>query len=282
MSKKMVEIALEFARRGYYVIPIAPDGKKPCINFADKPAMSSAQIVEHWGLHPNDMIALRTVNHFVIDVDKHNGVDGTKALDSIPKDLLPPTYTEFTPTGGIHFLYKKPENFSLKPLQMIGLFAGIDIKAHPNSYAIVAPSVSVKGKYVAGQPFKLTTAPLALIDYLQEIHDKKEQISGGTLRDGNSNDKFAATSWTGNLINELAASYEVGSRNDTIAYLTGKLLRTGADLDSIATLLEFVNKRFYREIEGRKVPAPLDERELSKTFNSILQRELSKNAKDGF
>ena len=93
-----------------------------------------------------------------------------------------------------------------------------------------------------------------------------------------ANSNFVANSWTGKLINEIAQSYEAGNRNNTIAYLTGKLLRAGADGEAILIILHDVNRRFFRKLDnGSKVPAPLSEAEITRTFNSILRSEVSKD-----
>lgn len=281
ISKSMLETAVDLASRGFYVIPIASNGKKPCISFADKPALDERAIREHWSRHPSDMVALRTVNHFVIDIDRHGTTNGFDSLDKFPPELLANTYAETTPANGLHIYYKKPDNFDLRPLQMINLFAGIDIKAHPNSYTIVAPSRSSKGIYKAlnSNLDEMKVAPWPLVDFLQTSHDKQTQRANKPAA-GCASPQNCAITWTGQLLEDLATSYGVGSRNDTIARIAGKILRTDASLESVATLLEQVNARFYRIVDGRKVPAPLSEQELSKTFESISRKELARKARD--
>ncbi|OUP97719.1 bifunctional DNA primase/polymerase [Lactobacillus gallinarum] len=284
MNNKMMEAALDYQQRGFYVVPIEPGAKNPAIPFKDKPALSRDKIKELWTKNPNYNIALRTVNHFVIDIDSpaHTGskeIDGFKSLKTIPRELLLPTYSEWTASGGMHLYYYKPKNFDLHPLQMLDLLPGIDIKAHPNNYALVAPSKKGKGNYTIYKDVPMVIAPYGLIDHLQKIYNQSKGLRAtSNYKAPLANSDFVASSWTGKLINEIAQSYEAGNRNNTIAYLTGKLLRAGADPEAILIILQDVNRRFFRTLSsGKRVPAPLTFDEISKTFSSILRSEVSKH-----
>lgn len=285
MTNTMMAAALDWQKRGFYVLPIEPEAKNPAINYKDKPALTADEIRELWTKNPNYNIALRTVNHFVIDVDSvsHTGnaaKDGFKSLKSIPSKLLLPTYVEKTGSGGLHLYYYKPKGFDLSPLQMIDWLPGIDIKAHPNNYALVTPSTKGKGKdYTVFRNNPIVIASLGLVDYIQKVHNKRQGITqSSNYKQPLANSNFYATSWTGKLLNEIAQSYETGNRNNTIAYLTGKLLRAGADPEAILIILHDVNRRFYRtDNQGKRRPAPLSSDEIFKTYSSILRSEVSKN-----
>ena len=163
---------------------------------------------------------------------------------------------------------------------MLDLLPGIDIKAHPNNYSLVAPSTQGGGKdYTVIRDEPIVIAPYGLIDYLQKIYDQSKGLQAtSNYKAPMANSNFVANSWTGKLINEIAQSYEAGNRNNTIAYLTGKLLRAGADGEAILIILHDVNRRFFRKLDnGSKVPAPLSEAEITRTFNSILRSEVSKD-----
>ena len=284
---KLLNSALDYQKRGFYVVPIEPHSKRPAIAFKDQPALTQDEIKELWSKNPNYNIALRTVNHFVIDIDSpaHTGsssINGFTSLKQIPRELFIKTYAEKTASGGMHLYYYKPKNFKLHPLQMLDLLPGIDIKAHPNNYSLVAPSTQGGGKdYTVIRDEPIVIAPYGLIDYLQKIYDQSKGLQAtSNYKAPMANSNFVANSWTGKLINEIAQSYEAGNRNNTIAYLTGKLLRAGADPEAILIILHDVNRRFFKKLDnGSKVPAPLTEDEIIRTFESILRSEVSKNGR---
>lgn len=59
--------------------------------------------------------------------------------------LIEPTLQAKTASGGKHLFYFKREDIQIS--QMIGFLPGVDIKAHPNNYVLVAPSATDKGQY---------------------------------------------------------------------------------------------------------------------------------------
>lgn len=91
----MIDYAIYYQQKGFSVIPISKDGKKPLVAFADKPAFTEHELRLLWKDNPDANIALRTDSFFVIDIDVHNGVDGLKNLREweharlIPKTLQP-------------------------------------------------------------------------------------------------------------------------------------------------------------------------------------------------
>ena len=276
-KNKLLDAALHYASRGFYVLPIAAGAKNPAIKFKNQPPLTTDEIKELWTKNPNYNIALRTVNHFVIDVDsvKHTGDakrDGYKSLDTIPKDLLPDTLKEITPSGGLHLYYAKPTYCKLQH-QYIDWLGGIDIKANINNYSVVAPSQKDDKKYYWLNKKPMVEAPQALIDYI---------LTHGTNAADNKKPLFTtnyggtrSSRWTGQLLNEIAMPHPKSTRNNTIAYLTGKMLRADADIKAIYAILQDVNCRFYEvDNAGNKIAAPLSENELENTFMSIYRDEV--------
>lgn len=154
-KNNLMNAALHYASHGFYVLPIAAGAKNPAIKFKNQPPLTTDEIKELWTKNPNYNIALRTVNHFVIDVDsvKHTEDakrDGYKSLDTIPKDLLPDTLKEITPSGGLHLYYAKPTYCKLQH-QYIDWLGGIDIKANINNYSVVATSQKDGKQYRIGR-----------------------------------------------------------------------------------------------------------------------------------
>ena len=277
-KNKLLNAALHYASRGFYVLPIAAGAKNPAIKFKDQPALTADQIKSWWTKNPQDNIALRTVDHFVIDVDsvQHTGDttrDGFKSLDTIPKELLPDTLKEGTPSGGLHLYYTKPTYCKLQH-QYIDWLGGIDIKANINNYSVVAPSQKDGKSYHWINNKPMVEAPQALIDYIL-THGTNAADNKKPLFTTNYTGKKGSTRWTGQLLNEIAMPHPKSTRNNTIAYLTGKMLRADADIEAIYTILQDVNRRFYEvDNAGNKIAAPLSENELENTFMSIYRDEV--------
>lgn len=142
----MKEHALAYQKKGFSVIPISPSNKQPMIKFADKPAMTAQEIEDFWSQYPDSNIAVRTDKFFVIDVDLHGKANGYESLANWEHlNLITPTLQAKTASGGKHIFYFKHPDVSMT--QMIGFLPGVDIKAHPNNYVLVAPSKTPKGVY---------------------------------------------------------------------------------------------------------------------------------------
>lgn len=277
-KNKLLNAALHYASRGFYVLPIAAGAKNPAIKFKNQPPLTADEIKELWTKNPNYNIALRTVNHFVIDVDsvKHTGDakrDGYKSLDTIPKDLLPDTLKEITPSGGLHLYYAKPTYCKLQH-QYIDWLGGIDIKANVNNYSVVAPSQKNGKSYHWLNKMPMVEAPQALIDYIL-THGTNATEQKKPFIDLKTSGGMHSSRWTGQLLNEIAMPHPKSTRNNTIAYLTGKMLRADADIKAIYTILQDVNRRFYEvDNAGNKIAAPLSKNELENTFMSIYRDEV--------
>ncbi|MGC4432532.1 bifunctional DNA primase/polymerase, partial [Streptococcus suis] len=71
-------------------------------------------------------------------------VDGYSSFEEWElKQYIPATLQATTPSGGRHIFLKKPKGVQIS--QDIKVRPGIDIKAHPNNYVLVAPSNNPKG-----------------------------------------------------------------------------------------------------------------------------------------
>ncbi|KGO25673.1 hypothetical protein Q757_08230, partial [Oenococcus alcoholitolerans] len=151
--------AIRYARKGLYVLPM--HDKQPMISFADQPAMRPGEVADFWDRYPAANIALRTVQFFVVDIDKHPEANGFESLKKYPHpEYFPDTLTQQTATGGIQLFYMKPKNVEVE--QNIGWLKGVDIKAHVNNYVLVAPSVRNEHAYKWIRKMPMVQAP----DYL--------------------------------------------------------------------------------------------------------------------
>ncbi len=76
----LVDYAIKYSEHGFSVIPIGQN-KRPLIKFADKPPLTTNQIIEIWAKYPDANIALKTENFFVVDVDRHStNIDGLNSI----------------------------------------------------------------------------------------------------------------------------------------------------------------------------------------------------------
>ena len=250
--------ALYYARKGFSVLPIL--GKQPIIKFANKPPLSENDIKKIWNLNPTADIALKTEDFFVIDVDRHGAADGLQSLSALGHDeWFKGTLTAATANGGYHFYFKKPDGVEIK--QNIGILKGVDIKAHKNNYILVAPSKNGGYRWLNKAPIK--EPPKGLVDWLVKEQNKNTLLRYASHSPAGRNDKAART--FEQIVNGLGDS---GTRNDTLTAFVGTLLGYGVEVDSVVKLCELANNA---------TPDPLPEREVTKTLNSIIDRELAKH-----
>lgn len=270
MENKNINLkwALTYAEHGFSVIPVKPNSKIPAIVHADKPPLTTEQVKELWTRNPNYGVALKMDKIFSIDVDtpQHNGttkVNGYKSLkESIPKEWLTPTLTALTPSGGTHFYYLKKDGLPDKSLA--GILKGIDIQAQNNSISIVPPT-QINGKpYTWKNVNNIMSPSKELVNFLQSklTADRENNLSLDYTH--------IEPTWTGKLINMLFYPEVKGKRNDHLTRLIGYLLSTRADISNCYELAIFANQHFQE---------PLPDKELNKTFNSILRREIAKYGK---
>ncbi|OHX26780.1 DNA primase [Streptococcus iniae] len=263
----MKDYALKYAELGFGVIPINPKNKKPMQEFADKPKMSVKQITEFWTEHPNANIALRTIDFFVIDIDLHGEQNGFESLKKWSYlHLITETLQAKTASGGKHIFYFKRHDIDIN--QMIGLLPGVDIKAHPNNYVLVAPSATDKGQYEwdlekSKENGTIVTASKELVLALKETYKKAK---GGGLRDLRNRTYSERTrSATTDLFETIAVGFgDEGGRNDKLASFVGGLLKRAVDDEFVYELAKIANNNSLQ-------PLPLDE--LDRTVESMIKKD---------
>ena len=132
------EWALEHAKKGFYVFPLAPGLKIPLLddNWIEIASVDPDQIKKWWDQDPdaNIGIACGPSGLCVLDVDMKKGKDGQKSLEALEVEFgcLPKTLEAKTPSGGRHLIFKGKTGNSYG---RIG--PGLDIKSE-GGY-IVAP-----------------------------------------------------------------------------------------------------------------------------------------------
>lgn len=137
--------ALEYARLGWPVLPLAPGRKIPATSHGVKDATTLESKIRKWFANHLDRgigIACGEASGLlVIDVDPRNGGDDT--FDELTTKLgaLPDTVIQLTAGGGFHYLFSFP---GAKGRGTLG--AGVDIKSD-GGYIVANPSVIYGRKY---------------------------------------------------------------------------------------------------------------------------------------
>ncbi len=144
----LVEQALEYASRGWYVFPCR--GKVPLTHNGFKEAsIDPVKINEWWTEWPDANIAVATgkiSGIIVVDVDVKKGVGGDESLFVLEEKFgkLPETLRSVTPSGGSHYFFRQPEGLDI-PCK-VGIEKGIDIRGD-GGYVILPPSKIGKNVY---------------------------------------------------------------------------------------------------------------------------------------
>lgn len=262
----MVEYALHYARLGFSVIPIDKKSKRAITAYKDK-TFSELEIKRLWRDNPDANIAIKTTDFFVIDIDVRDDVDGYSSFEEWElKQYIPATLQATTPSGGRHIFLKKPKDVQIS--QDIKVRPGIDIKAHPNNYVLVAPSNNPKGKYVWDQSVEeMAEAPMELLDILQA--EKKPSKINFTTK---YNPEYSSK--TAKLFEQIVFGLgDEGGRNNNLASLIGGLLIRGVDEEAAYMLVKIAN---------HYTPSPLSQQEVDRTFESMLRKELDRRSGIGY
>ena len=144
-QEKMLTAAVNYADRGWRVLPVAKQSKTPLILDWTHAASSDAlQVVKWWQEHPTANIGILTgadSGFFVVDIDIKDGVNGLDSLIECFGERLtfdPKKYlTGMTATGGIHLLFQWQDDLPVKTCAAV--LPGVDLRG-VGGQIVVAPS----------------------------------------------------------------------------------------------------------------------------------------------
>lgn len=140
MSRALRNAALDYADRGWAVVPLKPRGKMPLgrivPNGLSQATSDLATVLRWWRAEPraNIGIVAKPSDLIILDVDPDDGGDDT--LYELERELgaLPETVRQESGGGGAHYLYRHPGgDFRGK------LGDGLDIR--DQAYIVAAPSI---------------------------------------------------------------------------------------------------------------------------------------------
>ena len=243
--------ALEYAERGWSVIPVEPHGKRPVVAWQDcqrRPPPAS-RVAGWFRRRPqaNVGIVTGTVSGFVVlDIDPQHG--GTASLRELEHahGRLPPTVEAITGGGGRHLYFLHPGGTLHN---RAGLLPGIDLRGD-GGCVVAPPSIHPSGnRYAWREGFGPDALPLAVMPSWLLTRLRTDDPRSGHPREY----------WR-----ELAQRGVVaGQRNNTIASFTGHLLWHGVDPDVVLDLLLAWNRV--------RCEPPLPDDEVARTVQSIAR-----------
>ena len=132
-----IEAALEYTKKGFPVIPIAADSKKPLVAWKEyqKRKPTENEVKSFCKRYPNADIGIvtgKTYNLFVIDCDSQEAYESFQAL--LPDSLILPVVK--TPRG-YHLYFSYPKNIDLTV--GVNIMPGVDYRGD-GGYVIAPPS----------------------------------------------------------------------------------------------------------------------------------------------
>lgn len=271
-----LKFALKYIDMGFYPVPILPGTKKPAIKFANKPQMTPQEAIAIWSMHPEWDMALRTVNHVVVDVDMHDPekANGFKSISKYWNEEYFPerVWISRTRGHGAHIFMMKPEGFKGYK-QAIGFLPGVDFKSHMNNMTMVPPSAGYTwvdwDKYRKALP---ACAKSKLLELIASKTEKKTEWPSLPGEPGKSKMDFTVKGKNGHSTNTLLAINsilhglgDVGGRNNFLTKIVGTFLAIGVSYVDTYTLVNMANA---------KTEEPLPQSEVDATFESIVKAHM--------
>jgi hypothetical protein len=166
----LLDHALKLAAFGFHVFPITPGEKAPPLikHFPTAATRSEIEIKKTWALWPNANIGISTSRFgdddalLVIDVDNKEGQHGAAELLRLEIECgdLPQTYTQHTPSGGEHLVYRVRTSVR-QGVSVLG--KNLDVRSR-GGYILGAGSVLGRGREYQANWLPVAPAPTWLIE----------------------------------------------------------------------------------------------------------------------
>lgn len=170
----VLDAALDYAARGWRVVPIIPGRKHPGLDAWQEAATTDPDIIRQWWQRwPTHGVGIATgagSGIFVLDVDNGPGKDGDESLADLQATYgpLPETVEVITGSGGRHLYYRVPEGVDIRNDQAARLGVGLDIRGD-GGQVVAPPTIHPSGRryeWEASNPDDVADAPGWLIDLL--------------------------------------------------------------------------------------------------------------------
>jgi Bifunctional DNA primase/polymerase, N-terminal/Primase C terminal 1 (PriCT-1) len=257
MQGRLHRAALALAMRGLRIFPCAPRAKIPATSHGALDATVDRQVIERWWHdNPDFNVAVATGTAsgiFILDVDGGEAETALRQLETL-HGTLPPS-VEVVTARGRHIWFKMP-NTELR--NSAGKLApGLDIRAS-GGFALTPPSIHPSGK-----PYCRS------VDTANAIAAPPDWLIARLVDTASCNEATPPSEWRQLATDGVAE----GKRNDSIARLTGHLLRHYVDA---RVTLELV-----RTWNATRCRPPLADKEVVAIVNSIAGKELKRRQEAG-
>jgi bifunctional DNA primase/polymerase-like protein/AAA domain-containing protein len=178
-----LEAALAWARRGFPVFPLEPNGKKPLdqTSWPEQATTDEVRVRALWtlpvlGTEADYNIGMLCTDRIVIDIDVKQGKDGYNEFRQLTanSDLPWNTLVVRTPSGGLHLYYEGPDsgNAPITP--------AVDVRSH-NGYVVVPGSTIDGVAYRVERDVVPAWIPFVLEERLTAYAARSERLATGEL-----------------------------------------------------------------------------------------------------
>lgn len=267
----MLTHALEYARRGWSVIPVGRD-KKPLVKwepYQDVPA-SEESITEWWTKWPDANLGIITgavSGIVVVDIDSAEGEKSI--LEYIPNSILCPMVS--TPRG--RHLYFKHPGFGVSNNAKV--IPGCDFRGD-GGYVIVPPSVRGKEKYewiLGPDEVPIPELPNTYINTLnrslQSVTKNRFGVTESVTDVTNPSKEFpSVTQKPLQGVTDRFITLQEGQRDEDLFYVAGKLARARMPEESLMTVMRVL---------AASCDPPFPEREAEEKARSAIKRAKSRD-----
>lgn len=257
MDSPVLNAALEYAAKGWSVIPISKT-KKPLIEWktATREYLTNPDNIKKWWTQfPAANVAIVTGSRsgglvvIDLDVDEDRGVDGAESLNEWcdENNIFPieSSATVATGSGGQHLYFQSGFTYH----NHVGCLDGVDIRGE-GGCVVAPPSIhgETKREYVWDIVQDEVTVPVAdsdVVFFLGEMESSKTTSSNGSF-----------------VKNDFTEIVSEGGRNNKLFKYISKLQGEGESDQAIQEYAEIYNQTHLKP--------PLNDDEVQRTINSVL------------
>lgn len=198
-----LDAALDYAQRGWRVIPILAGSKRPALTrWTEHATTDTATIKDWWDGHDDYGVGIATgadTGFWVLDVDDYESFRDLEQR----YEVLPTTRTTITGSGGYHFLFAWPtDGRDIRNDAGKRLGPGLDVRGE-GGQIVAPPSVHPNGtayQWDAGQGDDIATAPDWLLDLVCVTDVPAQERPHATPTGDRPGDLWAAATTWGDLL----------------------------------------------------------------------------------
>jgi len=246
-----IEAALEYTKKGFPVIPIAADSKKPLVAWKEyqKRKPTENEVKSFCKRYPNADIGIVTGkrhNLFVLDCDSQEAYESLQAL--LPDSLTLPVVK--TPRG-YHLYFSYPKNIDLTV--GVDIMPGVDYRGD-GGYVIAPPSKKGAYKWIVDLNTERPALPPAIINNFIN--------SNVYMKCASQSEKKEVTQVT--QVTQVTKLFKEGRRDNDLFHTINCLIRGGCDP-------EFASQ--VGEILAKNSTPPFPESEIKAKIQSAIKRD---------